>query len=187
MPYFVSIAVVDKIALFQHDRLKQIITESLKFCIERKKFKLYGWCLMPDTLYLIVKSHDNKDLTSSIRDLKTYTSKTVMSLILKESFPEKEYLIKAFKKAASKNRKGTEYKLWIEGYYPVELYSPEFTCQKLFEIHGYPVHAGLVINKTDYAFSSARNYANIPFLIDITHIKDAMPSLKFFSITCPEN
>lgn len=90
---------------------------------------------------------------------------------------DSDYKLHPFKKAASKSRKGIEFKFWQEGYYPVELYSPGFTYQKLFEIHGYPVEIGLVYEKSDYLFSSARNYLEMPAIIEVVDIKEVVHSL----------
>jgi putative transposase len=180
--YSITISVVEQIELFRYDRFRSLIIEALKFCIERNKFKIYGWCLMSNSLHLIGQS---KDLSGAIRDLKTYTSKAILKLILEEDFPEKELALKHFKKAGAKNRKGIEYKVWGDGFYPVELYSPGFAYQKLFEIHGYPLQAGLVFEKSDYLYSSARNYSNMDGLIDVSNIDEVIHSLRLDGTFCP--
>jgi putative transposase len=180
--YSITISVVEQIELFKYDRFKFLLIESIKFCIERNKFKIYGWCLMSNALHMIVKSYD---LSSAIRDLKTYTSKSIMKSILNEDFPEKELILKQFKKAGARNRKGIEYKVWIDGFYPVELYSTGFAYQKLFEIHGYPLQAGLVFEKSDYLYSSARNYSNMNGLIDISNIEEVIHALQLDGTFCP--
>jgi putative transposase len=42
--YFVSFAVIDWIDLFIRKKYKDVVVESLKYCIEKKNPELYAWC-----------------------------------------------------------------------------------------------------------------------------------------------
>ena len=94
------------------------------------------------------------------RDFKGYTSKKLIEAI-KENPREsrKEYLLKQFKDAGSKNGNVKQYQLWQQNNKPIEVYSNWVVEQKVNYIHNNPVEEGLVTNPVDWKYSSARNYA----------------------------
>jgi len=99
-----------------------------------------------------------------------HTSKTIIQQIKDEPESRREWLLENFKKAANEHPKSREYKFWQDGYHPVELYSPGFIKQKLDYIHNNPVEEMLVQYPWEYMFSSARNYADMDSLLDVTKI-----------------
>lgn len=76
--HFLTLSVVDKIDVFIDDSYRSCIIESLKFCQEKKGLNIFGWCLMPNALYLIVKAAEGRDLLDIIRDFKTHTSRHIL-------------------------------------------------------------------------------------------------------------
>ena len=60
-----------------------------------------------------------------------------------------------------------QFKLWQDGNHAEIIYSNNFFDQKLDYIHNNPVLDMIVTEPEDYLFSSARNYAELPYLIDI--------------------
>ncbi|WP_066633306.1 hypothetical protein [Labilibacter marinus] len=59
------------------------------------------------------------------------------------------------------------FKLWQNGNHAEIIYSNSFFYQKLDYIHNNPVLDMTVAEPEDYIYSSARNYAQLPYLIDI--------------------
>lgn len=59
------------------------------------------------------------------------------------------------------------YKFWQSGNHAEIIYSPEFFYNKLDYIHKNPVIDMIVTREEDYLFSSARNYADLDYLIEI--------------------
>jgi hypothetical protein len=57
--------------------------------------------------------------------------------------------------------------LWTHENHAVELSTNDMIDSRLEYIHEDPVRAGWVENAEDYLYSSARNYAGLPTLIDI--------------------
>jgi putative transposase len=60
-----------------------------------------------------------------------------------------------------------EYHLWQVGDHPQQIQSDEMMLQKLEYIHNNPVRRGYVDEPTHWRYSSARNYAGLPGLIDV--------------------
>ena len=71
--YFVSFAVIEWIDLFIRKEYKDIVVDSLKYCIQNKHLELYVWCLMMSHVHLIIGSERNP-IENIMRDLKRHTS-----------------------------------------------------------------------------------------------------------------
>lgn len=163
---FVTLTVVDWIDVFTRKNHKLSIINSLKHCQQNKGLNIYGWCLMPSHLHMIV-SAENSNLSDIIRDFKKFTSKEIVKQIIEEPESRREWMLNRFEFAGRYNKKIKNYKFWQDGNHPVELITPEFTKQKLQYIHDNPVEEMFVEKPEDYLYSSARNYAEIEGLIDV--------------------
>jgi len=42
-PHFITFTVVNSIYVFSRELYKEILLESLKFCVEKKSLRLHGW------------------------------------------------------------------------------------------------------------------------------------------------
>jgi REP element-mobilizing transposase RayT len=166
-PHFITISVVDKIPLFKTEDYRDCVIRSLEFCQRVKTLKLHGWCLMPDKLYLIVTTGDNRKISDVIRDFKNFTNKIIIKRIKEVPSEENRELLKKFKKTGVKNRKNIEYKIWEDGYYPDELFSHDYIVKKLNYIHFEPVEHKIVCKMWEYDFSSAKNYMDQDGILEI--------------------
>ncbi|MDO9257159.1 MAG: transposase [Bacteroidales bacterium] len=72
-PYFITFTLVEWIPLFTNQQFATIVVDSLKFCVQNKGLLIYGYCIMPSHVHLIVQSHKNP-LGSIIRDFKKFTA-----------------------------------------------------------------------------------------------------------------
>jgi len=64
-------------------------------------------------------------------------------------------------------KRDQEYKVWQDGNQVIIIFSANFFYQKLNYIHNNPVKANLVVNPEDYMHSSARNYADLDYLLEV--------------------
>ena len=168
--HFLTMTVVDWIDVFIRKNHKITIVESLQFCQKNKGLEIFAWCLMPSHLHMIARASEGAVLSDILRDLKRHTSKKIVEQITNEPESRREWMLSSFRKAAEKNPKSNKYKFWLDGNHPVELYSPEFTMQKLKYIHNNPVVEMLVENPRDYLYSSARNYSGMQGLLEVIKI-----------------
>lgn len=60
-----------------------------------------------------------------------------------------------------------DFQLWQEGSHPQQITSDEMMRQKIEYIHCNPVKRGYVDDPVHWRYSSARNYAGLPGLIDV--------------------
>ncbi len=80
--YFITFAVVKWIDIFTRKEYQKIIIDSLKYCQKQKRLIIYAWCLMSNHIHLIISAKNN-DLSDILRDFKKYTSKKIITNIIK--------------------------------------------------------------------------------------------------------
>jgi REP element-mobilizing transposase RayT len=160
MPHFITCTVVNWIDVFSREHYKEIVIESLKYCIDSKGLTLHAWVIMSNHLHLIVSAKEGDKLADIIRDFKKYTSKQIIKAIeenQKES--RREWMIWMFKRAGSKNENNKVYQFWIQDNHPVALLNEVMGKQKLDYLHQNPVRSGYVWTASEYKYSSAINYS----------------------------
>ncbi len=158
-PHFVTFSVVNWIHVFSRECYKEILVESLNFCIVQKGLNLHAWVIMSNHVHLIVSAKEGFQLTDSIRDLKKFTSRMIIACIeanVQES--RKNWMIWMFKRAGSRNSNNKVYQFWQQDNHPIELSTNDMIDQKLEYLHTNPVKAGLVWEEGHYKYSSAIDY-----------------------------
>jgi len=163
-PYFITFTLVEWLRLLTLPKISDIVTDSMKYCQQNKGLVIYGYCIMPSHIHLIVRS-EISTLGSVMRDLKKFTAFRIAQYLKTEASLKNHYRL--FQKNANASVRHKKIKVWIEGYHPELLYSSRFFYQKLNYIHNNPVEAGLVQHAEDYYFSSARNYAELSAPLEI--------------------
>jgi putative transposase len=78
--YFVSFATVNWIDVFVRPVYCDIIVESLKFCRNNLRMKIYCWCIMPSHIHLIFGVDETKP-EAVLGRFKEYTSKQLVKAI----------------------------------------------------------------------------------------------------------
>jgi REP element-mobilizing transposase RayT len=169
--YFITLTVVDWVDLFTRPVYKHIIIDSLEYCIENKGLVIYAYVIMSNHLHLLVSSDKENPLENTMRDFKKFTSKRFIEAIKENAESRREWLLKKFGFAAKRTVRGKDYKVWKDGFHPIEMYNREVLEQKLNYIHENPVTSEVVVNEEDYKFSSAITYADGIGQLAITIIK----------------
>jgi REP element-mobilizing transposase RayT len=121
-------------------------------------------------VHVIMRSKDG-NLSDVVRDFKKYTAKQIFEIIEtsnKES--RKEWLEMIFKYYAKFNKRAVKKQFWTHENHAVELSTNEMIESRINYIHENPVRAGWVEKAEDYLYCSARNYADMPALIQIIKI-----------------
>jgi hypothetical protein len=68
----------------------------------------------------------------------------------------------------ARHKSDREHQFWQEGSHPQMIQSDEMMWQKLEYIHNNPVRRGYVVDPLHWRYSSARNYARMQGLVDVT-------------------
>jgi len=165
--HFVTITIVDWVDLLIRPVYKHIIIESLKYCQHHKGLNIYAYVIMSSHIHLIISSEEGFTIPETIRDFKKFTSKRLIEAIIE--FPEsrREWLLNKFSYAAGMIKRGVNYKVWQDGFHPVELDTNKLIEEKKDYIHNNPVEEEIVIKPGDYIYSSALNYMGEKGVLDI--------------------
>ncbi len=165
--YFVSFATVNWVDVFTRDIYLSILADALTYCRKNKGMELYAYVFMPNHVHLLFRSLNN-DPSGLIRDFKGFTSRKLLDCI-KDNPREsrKEYLLKQFEDAGSKNSNVNKYQFWQQNNKPIEVYSQVVVEQKVDYIHNNPVEEGFITDAVDWKYSSARNYAGDHTVLEI--------------------
>ena len=136
--YFISFATVNWIDVFIRREYKDIIVDSLKYCIEHKGLQLYAWCIMSSHVHLIIGTTGDK-MEDILRDMKRHTAKTILKAIAENPRESrKEWMLWMFAQAGKRNPNNEMYQFLQQHNHPIELSSNEMMDQKLDYVHNNP-------------------------------------------------
>ena len=165
--YFITITVVGWVDVFTRLSQRELLVSSLRYCQLNKGLELYAYCIMSNHLHLLCRGIQGKLLSDIIRDFKKFTSKKIVELIQDQPESRREWMICYFQDCCGHLKRNQRYKVWQDGYHAEIVYSNKFLKEKLNYIHNNPVVNGIVDTPEDYRYSSARNYAELPAVLDI--------------------
>ncbi len=166
-PYYLTLQVANWVDLFSRRRYRDIVVESLNYCITNKGLIVYAYVIMSNHIHLLVQA-ENSNLSDGIRDFKKFTSRQMLSSIRNEAESRREWMLKIFSEAASMHARNEHFQVWTHENHAEEIHSNKFTLQKITYIHNNPVRAGIVNNAEDYIYSSGGNYAGNQGRVDVT-------------------
>lgn len=160
-PYFLTAAVVNWLPLFGNPAVVQMLLDSLKFLQDNGRLTLHAYVIMENHIHLIVSS---SDLSKQIGNFKSFSARQIIDLYkIRQTQAILDQL--AFHKRPYK--KDRDYQFWQEGSHPQRIQGDVMLRQKIRYIHDNPVKRGWVDEPTDWRYSSARNYAGMPGLLDV--------------------
>jgi REP element-mobilizing transposase RayT len=160
--YFVTFAVQGWVDVFTRNQYKDILIETLTYCIHHKGLEIFAWCIMTNHVHLLGRATGQESFSDILRDFKKFTSKAVTKAIQEnEKESRKEWLLEQFKTEQG-------YRFWRSDNKPIEVWSNKVIKEKLNYIHYNPVEEGLVFRPEDYVYSSAVNYSGQNGLLEIT-------------------
>jgi len=169
-PYFITFATVNWIDVFIRSQYRDILVESINYCIQNKGLVVYAWVIMTSHVHMIIGT-EKENMQDIIRDMKKYTSKAVLNAI-KENPREsrRDWMLWMFERAGKKNGNNKNYQFWQQHNKPIELLSSKIIDQKLNYLHNNPVDEGFVLESHEYKYSSAIDYSDGKGLVKIVLI-----------------
>jgi REP element-mobilizing transposase RayT len=173
--YFLTTTVVEFLPVFTTEARCSIILDNLVFYRKKYDFKLIAYVIMPEHIHMVLKPHIGTKIAEIMRDFKKYTSVQIRQLLEKEGdteclsvFMRNANLVKKARRVNHKETKPhsravrssdlTGYKVWMDRYDELAVYSPDVLLTKINYIHENPVRKGLVRRPEDWLYSSYRNY-----------------------------
>ncbi|MBP6431731.1 MAG: transposase [Ferruginibacter sp.] len=167
--YFLTFTVVDWVDVFIRPVYKQIIVDSLNFCIEQKGLKVFAWCLMTNHIHLIAEAKEGYMLSHIIRDFKKFTAVNILKAIENEPESRRDWMLYRFEFAGKFKSRIEKYNFWQDGYHGIYLdpHKPQMLQTRLNYIHQNPVRAGIVEEQQHYLYSSAKDYCRMKGLVKV--------------------
>ena len=157
--HFMTFTIVDWVDIFSRKSYREIIMDSIKYCIKEKGLQVYGFVIMTNHVHLIIRAV-NGNLSDVVRDMKKFTSVKIIETIHKEPESRREWLLHRFEWNANPNNGNKYYQVWTHENHAEEIYTEDFFNTKLNYIHMNPVRSGWVEQPEHYLYSSAKNYLN---------------------------
>ena len=131
---------------------KDIIIDSLKFLVTKKRIELNAFAIMNNHIHLIWQPLFGHTPSTIQASFMKYTAQQLKRSLINNN----ANALNSFKV----NKYDREYQLWKREPLSIELVSQNLFIQKLEYIHYNPVSAGLCEKPEDYPYSSARFYCN---------------------------
>jgi putative transposase len=150
-PQFYTATILNWQHLLKGDKYKNIIVESLQFCVKENKVKLYAFVIMSNHIHLVWQQIPPTTKVKLQHSFMTFTAQKIKEDLQKNN----PILLETFKVNATDRM----YQVWERNPLTINLFSPKVFYQKIDYIHFNPVVAGLCINPEDYYYSSAKFYA----------------------------
>jgi putative transposase len=142
LPQFYTATILNWKHLLEEDKYKDIIVESLQFCVKESKVKLYAfapqYCGVSNHIHLVWQQMPPTTKVKLQHSFMTFTAQKIKENLQKSN----PTLLETFKV----NTKDRMYQIWERNPLSIDLFSPKVFHQKIGYIHFNPVKAGLYIN-----------------------------------------
>jgi REP element-mobilizing transposase RayT len=159
-PHFLTCTVLQWLPLFAQPANAGIVLDALRYLQSESRLRLYGYVILENHCHLVASG---TDLSKTIASFKSYTARRMVERLLEIRSPVLELL--AFHKARHKLDRA--YQVWQEGSHPQLIQGEAMMRQKLEYTHNNPVARGYVDDPLHWRYSSARNYAGLPGLLEV--------------------
>ena len=169
VPHFLTFTIIDWLKVLKPISYKQIIIDSMNYCVEKKGLIIRSWVIMHNHMHVIWQAKDKYRLSDIIRDFKKFTAKAIINRLQEEEGCHSDWALASFYNKAQMINRISKYKVWYDSNHAICL-GPNDTAlkiQKLNYIHENPVKGGIVESPEDYVYSSARDYAGEDGLVKI--------------------
>ena len=134
LAYFVTTVTKDRKPRFMDTKLCRILLVTLEYHKTVFDYSVYGYCIMPDHLHLILKPDQRFNLSFILKMVKGSFARKVNRLASKDG------------------------SFWQAGFYDEAIRSEEQLYRQLEYLHENPVKAGLVAAPNEYVYSSFNQY-----------------------------
>jgi REP element-mobilizing transposase RayT len=160
-PYFLTSTVVAWLPVFSNPAFAEIILDSWRFLQRERGIQILGYVIMENHLHWIAIGDD---LQNQVQRFKSYTARQIIDEMERRGYAT---LLQELKYYKLRHKIDQTYQLWQEGSHPEQLANTDMVWQKLDYTHGNPLRRGYVDEAVHWRYSSARNYAGMPGLLEV--------------------
>ena len=161
-PYSITCTIVGWLPIFTRPEAVDIVLDSWRHLQREREFRLFGYVILENHLHLIASA---PRLSPVMQSFKSYTAGRIVDLLERHST---EVVLRQLRAHKARHKTQSEHQVWQEGNHPKQIQDEQMMWQKLEYIQNNPVKRGYVDDPLDWRYSSARNYAQKPGLIDVT-------------------
>ena len=163
-PHFLTCTVVNWLPLFASPPVVDILYASWRFLQAHERLIIYAYVVMENHLHLVAAS---PNLSKEIGDFKSFTARQIIDYLKDRNAQD---VLRQLAQGKAAHKQDREYQVWQEGSHPQLIQDEEMMRQKVEYIHNNPVKRGYVDDPTHWRYSSARNYAGLPGLLEVEQV-----------------
>ncbi len=160
-PYFLTNTVVGWLPIFTRSEAVEIVLNAWRHHLQKSSLEIFGYVILENHLHLIARL---PMLSEVLKSIKSYTARQLIDLLTRRNA---EVLLRQLRAHKLGHKSESHYQVWQEGSHPQQIQNDEMMWQKLEYTHNNPVARGYVDDPVHWRYSSARNYARQPGLIDV--------------------
>jgi REP element-mobilizing transposase RayT len=161
-PHFLTCTVVDWLPVFSRPEAAQVVLDSWQFLQTTNRLTLYAYVILENHLHFVAAA---ADLPKEVKDFKSFTARKVIDFFHDRGDHE---MLDRLERLKLPHKSQSRHQLWQEGSHPQQVMDDAMMVQKVEYIHNNPVKRGYVDDPVHWRYSSARNYAGLPGVIDVT-------------------
>lgn len=160
-PHFLTCTVVDWLPIFANPLAVEIVLNSLAFLHKSGRITLWAYVIMENHTHMIASA---ERLSREVQAFKSFTARRVVDMLGETASYS---MLRRLRRAKLPHKQDRMYQVWQEGSHPKILEGKAMIEQKVAYIHDNPVKRGYVDDPRHWRYSSARNYAGEPGLIEV--------------------
>jgi len=170
--YFITFNTVDWVDVFIRPVYKQVVVHTLNHFIDNKGLIVHAWCLMTNHLHLLVQAKEGYVIAEIEKEFKSFTTTKILEAIDTEPEARKDWMMKRFENFGNLLGLMKKYHVWQGCSSPsfIDLRKTDTVIEHFSFIHDNPVRDRFVDTSADYPYSSARDYAGMKGLVNITKL-----------------
>ena len=159
--HFMTNTVVVWLPVFSYPCFAEVIFDSWQFLQRERDIKILAYVLMENHAHWIAVG---PLLSKRVGEFKSHTATTIIQRMEAKKY---QTLLQELKYYKLRHKIDQTYQLWQEGSHPQCLESENVLRQKIEYTHYNPVRRGYVDDPVHWRYSSARQYAGQPGLLEV--------------------
>jgi len=160
-PHFMTCTVVAWLPVFTQPDFAKIVLDSWRFLQAEREIDIMAYVIMENHLHWIAAG---PQLARRVGEFKSFTAKHILAEMEQRGYRTQLQELSFYKQ---RHKVDQDYQLWQEGSHPQQISSEAMMWQKIEYSHNNPLRRGYIDDPLAWRYSSARNYAGLPGLIDI--------------------
>lgn len=160
-PYFLTQTIVAWLPIFSRPDLVDIVLDSWRFLQRERGIVILAWVILENHLHWIGAG---PQLGKRVGEFKSFTATSIVKLLREKAA---HALLQALEYYKLRHKIDQQHQLWQDGSHPQIIESEEVMWQKIEYIHNNPLRRGYVDDPQHWRYSSARDYAGKPGLLDV--------------------